>query len=398
MSSTDSATADRRLHVAIVLYSAKMTGARRQKIRLANAFSRRGCDVDVVFVRARGALMKSISPDVRIVELNGSAVRMAAAFGSRSLWVMAAALPSLVSHLRESRPDVVMAGNTPASLLTSPAHRIARVKKTRSVLCITNHLSRSAAGGAAIEMRLARLILPWADVVVPVGDAVARDLAENVPGIEKKLRTIYNPVITGDLAELCRADPPHEWLEDRGPPILMACGRLEPQKDFPTLLRAFALVREQIDARLVIIGGGPERRDLGALATGLGVDSSTAFLGKLDNPFAAMARSSVLVLSSLWEGLPNVLVEAMACGCPVVSTDCPGGSREALLDGELGPLVPPGDPRAMADAVIQVLNEPPRLAALEARGADFTEEKSVDAYLALFRSLASAGDGVPGRG
>jgi glycosyltransferase involved in cell wall biosynthesis len=261
------------------------------------------------------------------------------------------------------------------------------VKQIRSVLCITNHLSGSEVGGAAAEMRLARRVLPWADAVVPVGDAVARDLAENIPGIEKKLRTIHNPVITDDLAERCAADPPHRWFEDGGPPIVIGCGRLEPQKDFATLLRAFALARKEIDARLVIVGGGPERRSLEALAASLGIDSSTAFLGRIDDPFAAMARSSVLVLSSRWEGLPNVVVEAMACGCPVVSTDSPGGSREALLDGELGPLVPPVDPRAMADAIVQVLREPPCRSALGARAAEFTEAKSVDAYLALFRSL-----------
>jgi glycosyltransferase involved in cell wall biosynthesis len=385
-------TTDRRLHVAIVLYSAKATGARRQKIRLANAFARRGCRVDLVFVRARGALIESVSPEVRIVELCGSAIRVAVALRWGSLGVTAAALPSLVSHLRRSRPDVVMGGNSPISYLTSLAHRIAGVKQIRSVLCMTNHLSGSEVTGAAAEMRLARWVLPWADAVVPVGDAVAKDLAENVPGIEKELRTIHNPVVTDDLAERCAADPPYRWFEDGGPPIVIGCGRLEPQKDFATLLRAFALVLEEIDARLVIAGGGPERRSLEALAASLGIDASTAFLGRIDDPFAAMARSGVLVLSSRWEGMPNVVIEALACGCPVVATDAPGGSREALLDGELGPLVPRGDPRAMADAIVQVLREPPSRSALEARGAQFTEGKSVDTYLALFRSLTSEGE------
>ena len=385
------ADSDARLRIAVVLYSAKMTGARRQKIRLVNGFAGRGCSVDLVLVRALGPLLESVAPAVRIVELDGAAVRTAAALRVRSQGVLATALPSLVAYLRKSRPDVVMAGNTAASLLTGVAHRIVGAEPTRSVLCITNHLSGSRVPGASIEIRLARWILPWADVVVPVGDAVARDLAQIVPGLEAKLRTIHNPIIPEDLAERRRAPAPHPWFEDGGPPIVLGCGRLEPQKDFATLLRAFALVRDETAARLVILGGGPERKRLKSLARSLGVDAFVAFAGKVRNPFAAMARSDVFVLSSTWEGLPNALVEAMACGCPVVSTDAPGGSRNVLRDGALGPLVPPGDPRAMADAVIRVLRDPPRTAEPETRGGDFTAAKSVDAYLALFHAIRKVG-------
>lgn len=378
---------DVRLRLAVVLYSAKITGARRQKIRLANALAERGCDVDLVFIRALGPLLQLVDPAVRVVELKSAAVRAATALHLRSQGVEIAALPSLVDYLRSARPDVVMAGNTAASLITGVAHRIAGVESTRSALCVTNHLSGSRVHGASLELRLARWILPWGSAVVPVGDAVARDLAQNIPGLEKKLRTIHNPIVPDDLAELRRAPAPHPWFEDGGPPIVLGCGRLEPQKDFATLLHAFALMRDEIEARLVILGGGPERKPLRSLARSLGIAEFVAFAGKVTNPFAAMARSDVFVLSSIWEGLPNTLVEAMACGCPVVSTDAPGGSRDALRNGSLGPLVPPGDPRAMADAVIRVLRDPPDADELEARASEFSVRNSVDAYLALFREI-----------
>jgi glycosyltransferase involved in cell wall biosynthesis len=392
---------ERQLRVAVLLYSAKATGARRQKIRLASAFARRGCAVELVLVRARGALLASVAPEVRLVVLEGAALRWAVALRLGSAGTMAAALPSLVGYLRRSAPDVLLAGNTPASLLAAPAHRLAQrgrqplarrgrqplARRGRLVACVTNHVSGSRIPGAAAERWLVRRTLPWADAVVAVGEAVARDVREQVPAVGPRLRTIHNPVIGDDLAERRAAAPPHPWFEDGGPAVVLGCGRLEPQKDFATLLRAFALVRREREIRLVILGEGPERRALAELAAALGVARDVAFLGWVDDPFPAMARAGLLVLSSRWEGMPNVLIEAMACGCPVVSTDAPGGSRDALAGGALGPLVPPGDARAMARAMLAVLGNPPPRAALEARAAGFTEARSVEAYLALFRSL-----------
>jgi glycosyltransferase involved in cell wall biosynthesis len=309
--------------------------------------------------------------------------------GTPSRWRIGAAIPSLAAYLHRSAPDVVMAGNNPACFLTEVAHRLARAPRTHSVLCITNHLSGSGNSGSAAKQAVLHRVLRWADAVVAVGGDVARDLEQTIPGIAATVHTIHEPVIPDDLDALQAEPAPHPWFEDGGAPVVVGCGRFEAQKDFATLLHAFSLAREQTAVRLVLIGEGREQRSLENLAASLGVERDVAFLGRIENPFSALARADLFVLSSVWEGLPNVLIEAMACACPVISTDAPGGARDVLLNGALGPLTPPGDPHAMAAAIVEVLSKPPNTAPIVARGREFSEAKSIDAYSDLFRTLVS---------
>jgi len=169
--------------------------------------------------------------------------------------------------------------------------------------------------------------------------------------------------------------------------VVLAAGRHEDQKDFPTLLRAFARVRAEREARLIILGEGKRRDSLASLAQALGIAASVAMPGFVENPFAFMARAAVFVLSSAYEGLPGVLIQAMACGCPVVSTACPDGPAEVLLGGAHGPLVPVGDAGAMASAIMQVLDAPPDPGSLRKRADDFSSDRSTDAYLRVLGDL-----------
>ena len=184
---------------------------------------------------------------------------------------------------------------------------------------------------------------------------------------------------------MAAAPAPHPWFAPREPPVILGVGRLTPQKDFPTLLRAFALVRARRRARLVIVGEGrPEARDaLLRLAAELGCGEDVSLTGFTHNPFCYMAAASVFVLSSLHEGLPGVLIQALACGVPVVSTDCPSGPREILEGGRYGRLVALGDFSAMADAIGEALGRPGDREARMARGRQFTVERAVDRYLGL---------------
>jgi glycosyltransferase involved in cell wall biosynthesis len=191
---------------------------------------------------------------------------------------------------------------------------------------------------------------------------------------------IHNPIVSPRIDTLARQGPPHLWVAGGGPPSILGIGRLVPQKDFATLLRAFALVRAHRPARLVVLGEGPERDRLMLLSRELGIENDLLLPGFVTNPFAWLEGASLFVLSSAWEGLPTALVEALACGTPVVATDCPHGPRDVLEDGDLGPLVPVGDSGKMADAMRRVLDAPTCRSRLLERAAAFNEDRAVEAY------------------
>jgi glycosyltransferase involved in cell wall biosynthesis len=171
-------------------------------------------------------------------------------------------------------------------------------------------------------------------------------------------------------------------------PVVLAAGRLERQKDFPTLLRAFALLRAERPVRLVVLGEGAWRERLAALAATLGVAADVDLPGFQPNPYPFLARTRVFALSSRWEGSPNVLTEAMALGTPVVATDCPSGPREILADGRYGPLVPMGDAPALAAALARALDEPLPSAVLKGAVRDYSAIESARRYLALLDRIA----------
>ena len=201
------------------------------------------------------------------------------------------------------------------------------------------------------------------------------------------MTTLYNAVDLGSF-QAASAQPLNDpWLEAPSCPLILAVGRLHRQKDFPTLLRAFALIRHQIPTRLLILGEGAERGALERLSGALGIGTEINLPGFVKNPAAWMARAAVLVLSSSWEGLPRVLLEALAVGCPVVSTDCPSGPREILAEGRFGRLIPVGDPNAMAAAILETLANPPPREALQARAAEFSLARMLEGY----RRLAMGG-------
>jgi glycosyltransferase involved in cell wall biosynthesis len=219
---------------------------------------------------------------------------------------------------------------------------------------------------------------------------VADDLAAHFGIPRDRITVVHNPVVSGSLKEKAAAPVDHPWLASGAPPVVLSAGRLHPTKDYPTLIRSFARLRQVREARLLILGSGKNdeetarrRAELIELAAELGVSEDVDLPGFVPNPLPYMARAAVFVLSSLWEGFGNVLVEALACGCPVVSTDCPSGPAEILDHGRYGRLVPVGDDSAMAEAIAATLKSPPDRDVLRARGALFTVDRAVDAYLDL---------------
>jgi glycosyltransferase involved in cell wall biosynthesis len=222
-----------------------------------------------------------------------------------------------------------------------------------------NTLSEAARNGKSrrdrMMPRLVARFYPWADYVVGVSAGVTEDLVRLADLRPERVRVISNPIVTADIREKARAPLDHPWFSDGGS-VFVAAGRLRPQKDFSTLLHAFARVRARRPARLLILGEGPERTHLEDLARQLDVAGDVSLPGAASNPYAYMARATAFVLSSRWEGLPTALIEALSCGVPVIATDCPSGPREILANGRHGELVPVGDAQALAVAMEAALD------------------------------------------
>jgi glycosyltransferase involved in cell wall biosynthesis len=266
-----------------------------------------------------------------------------------------------VRYLRKVQPLALLSALDHANVVALWAQKLARVP-TRVVATVHNTPSQATAQARTLSARLMRYwvkpFYPWAHAVVAVSKGVANDLVQWVGVPADKVRVIYNPIITPELFHKAEEPLDHPWFQPGQPPVIAGAGRLTTQKDFPTLLRAFALVRAQRPARLMILGEGELRADLERLAEQLGIAEDFALPGFVQNPYPYLKRAAVFVLSSRWEGLPTVLVEALALGTPVVSTDCPSGPREILADGKWGRLVPVGDAGKLAEAILETLRQP----------------------------------------
>jgi glycosyltransferase involved in cell wall biosynthesis len=263
------------------------------------------------------------------------------------------------------------------------AARLARVP-TRVVVREANTLSVASQGAASGKDRLlptlARICYPWADGIVAVSEGAADDLARTTALPRARISVLDNPIVTPELRALAAAPLDHPWFRPGEPPVILGVGRLSKQKDFPSLLRAFAAVRRAREARLLILGEGEERSSLTALITELGLVEDAALAGFVENPFGYMARAAVFVLSSAWEGSPGVLVQALACGARVVATDCESGPREILQNGRFGSLVPTGNVAALGAAILAAIDAPKAKLPEDALYR-FSQDAAVDGYL-----------------
>jgi glycosyltransferase involved in cell wall biosynthesis len=401
-------------HVAFVMGKLNSGGAQRMTFLIAQGVASRGVNVDLVVCDAQGALRDQISPAMSIVALEKSnpiTARLAALradpkglsaylkplltrkFASETLPY----LPSLVRYLRRARPDSIFSATTYLNIETVLARRLAGVP-SRLVLSDRSHFS---SGKPRKEWRLRNLVAAMhrtyaqADAITAVSNGVADDIARSVGIARERITTLYNPTITPDFEAKMREPIDHPWFAEGAPPVLLGVGRTTFQKDFATLVRAFARVRAEHPARLAIIGESSDKQSgrLKALAAELGVLDDVQLLGYQRNPVPYMARAAMFVLSSRYEGFPNVLLESMACGTAVVSTDCPAGPREILDGGTYGPLVPVADDAALAAAISATLAAPPDPEFLKDRASQFNYDTSIDRYTSVI-----LGDGSVHRG
>ena len=355
--------------IALYLSSLGGGGAQRVVLTLANAMAEHGVEIDLVLVKARGPFLSQVHPGVRVIDLGVGNVMLS--------------LPGLIRYLRRERPVALLSSLKHVNVVAVIARQFSRVP-VRLVVGEHNTLSQSSKNGLKDRFlpHLMRLLYPRADLVVAVSQGVADDLCESLGLTNDKVQVIFNPVVRAEIAQLATAPVDHPWFQPDEPPVVLGMGRLTEQKDFPNLVHAFAQLRKERNCRLMIVGEGELHEDLKNLVTRLGLESSVALPGFVDIPFAYMARAAVFVLSSRWEGLPTVLIEAMACGTPVVSTDCPSGPREILEGGVWGRLVPVSDARSLAAAIAATLDDS-RPSNVAARADAFRVEPARDRYLAV---------------
>ncbi|UCD97598.1 MAG: glycosyltransferase [Chloroflexota bacterium] len=324
-------------------------GGQRSMLNLAHGITDKGYPIDLVLAKIEGEFVEEVRDPINVVNLKSS----------RAL----TSLPSLIRYLRAERPAAMISVFNYVNIIAIWAWKLAAVE-TRLFVNEQNTLSQEAGNASNWRGRMTPILIkrfyPWADGIIVVSNGVREDMSRltNIP--LKRITVIYNPSVnSSEVLEKSRAPLDHPWFKPGQPPVLVAVGRLQIQKDYPTLIKAFAEVRKVQPARLMILGEGIERETLEGLIAELGISQDVSLPGFVKNPYAYIAQSSLFVLSSRWEGLPTVLIEALCCGTPAVSTDCPSGPREILKNGQYGTLTPVGDVDALSQAIIENLNNNP---------------------------------------
>ena len=348
--------------LAFFVPSLTVGGAERVTVTVANGLADHGYDVDLVVPHYGGAFVDEVNNSVDVFDLDTS-------FGPGIGIGMA--VPALVSYFRDRSPAMIFSQMTYANDVCLFAHMLAGSDAV-AVPTVHNTIGNLTAPKDRLVRVLAQLLEGRVDQFVAVSDGVADSIVAEIGVDRADVSVLHNPIPVDDIREEATGSADHRWIERDDTDVVLGVGRLEPQKSFKTFLRAFGRVHERLPStRAVIIGRGSKRDELEALAADLGLSDVVSFPGYVDNPYAYMAGADTLMMSSVHEGLPTVLIEAMACGCPVVSTDCPSGPRTILEDGQYGPLVEVGDDAALAAGVLATLRDPLDERTLIERARDF---------------------------
>jgi glycosyltransferase involved in cell wall biosynthesis len=359
------------MRIAFVLNNLAGGGAERIAVTVANTLAEMGHDLSLILNHRKGPYLVDVSSKVRIIVLGKRMLR---------------AIPSLLGLLRREKFDAILAvldQPSIACLLIKPF-----IRNTRVIVIECNNPLASDSGISnsvwwAIR-RLRPLLYPKADHIITKSSSIRAALIAHFYCKPARITTIENPVDTQKISALSLKPVDHEWLvEMRVVPVIVAMGRLSIQKGFDVLLQSFAALRKDMLVRLVILGEGSERQNLETLITRLGVSDDVELPGFVKNPYAYIARADCFVMSSRWEGWPNALVEALACGTPVVSSNCDSGPSEILEQGKYGMLVPVDDVAALTNAMQARLSSVCNANQLRMRVNDFSPEIIAKRYLSV---------------
>lgn len=358
--------------IALFLPDLASGGAERVLLTLSRYLVAENYRVDIVLGRARGEFLEHVPESVRVIDCSA---------GFPLPTMIGLALNSFIGlffYIRRERPAVLLSSLSRANIVAVLAARIAGTG-TRIVLREANTFHNTG--------RFTRFFIkhayPRADIIVAVSNGIARDLYTLRTLPREKVRVIYNPVDIEKVRGLASLDPGHPWFAVDAPPVILGIGRLSPQKDFGTLIRAFAQLRKTRDARLLILGEGAERVSLESLVEELDLGDCVSMPGYVENPYAYIHRAAMVAVSSRWEGMINVIIEAIAVGTQVVSTDCHSGPSEILDEGRIGRLVAVGDEDALCKAMISMLDSPDDAESLQSRATEFSSRKILPEYLGV---------------
>lgn len=345
-------------------------GAERVVLNLLKGMLAQDISLDLVVASTEGPYLEQVPDQVRVINLATGRV--------------ITAVPALSRYLKENRPVALISHMNHANVAAVLARDFSGIT---TKLILVEHDTLSASKSKLLRNKLVPTMMKWlyprADVVVGVSRGVAEDLDDRLGFEPGTVRVVYNPVVDADLISQAKTPLDNTWFQPNSPPVFLGVGRFSAQKDFLNLINAFALVRKQKPARLIILGEGELRGELEEEIERHGITEDVSLPGFVQNPYAYMYNASAFVLSSRWEGLPTVLIEAMACGCPVVATDCPSGPQEILASGKYGRLVLIENSTALADAMLQTLETPVSRDVLLERGMYFSHDRAVAEYLEL---------------
>ncbi|HAG85073.1 MAG TPA: glycosyl transferase [Cyanobacteria bacterium UBA12227] len=376
--------------IAFLLHSLEGGGIQRVVLNLLKEMLKyNAMSLDLVVASADGPYLEQVPAGVRVIDLHTSIE-----FRAKSLIRL---VPAIAEYLRREKPDTLLSHLPYANVFTVIAKALSgipvdlvliehtflyhKVVQLESLPPKTDKYKRQLL--PSLMPIMMRWFYPKANAIITVSQGMARELERDLKLQPDSVKVIYNPVVDESLLLKSNSALNDPWFQPNQPPVLIAVGRLAAQKDYPSLLHAFARFREQRVVRLLILGDGEARSQLEALVHKLGIDADVLLPGFVQNPYAYISRASALVLSSLWEGLPTVLIEAMACGCQVISTDCTYGPDEILEQGKYGWLVPVGDVSALATAMQEAIDSPKKPDELRHRAQNFRIEEAVSGYLKI---------------
>ncbi|BCR05797.1 glycosyl transferase [Desulfuromonas versatilis] len=337
--------------ISIFLPSLYGGGAERVMVNLANGLIELGYQVDVVLAKKDGKFFNLLNSKIEIIDLRSKRTFLC--------------LFGLIKYLKKDKPTALISGLDHANIICILAQKISRAG-CRSI--ITLHANFQPTYDDETINNIVKikqkafdcfigLIFPFANNIIAVSEGVKEFYQNKYKLPKNKMKVIYNPVIDNSLKEKAKEPLDHPWFSQEHTPIILCVGRLSAQKNFKDAIYAFCEVRKHIKAKLVFLGEGEERLSLEEIIGKCGYKEDIEMLGFVSNPYKYLSRSSVFLLSSLFEGLPTVIIEALSLGIPVVSTDCPSGPSEIIGQNKYCRIVPVGDIHGLANGILEVINK-----------------------------------------